>query len=313
MFTLIPQTLFHYTSIKNLALILKSRRIRFSRLINDYTDDQTEGKPSDLPIIGKYHFISCWTELRDENIPFWKMYTENMHGVRIELPSNPFSYYLVTDDKIDVYNHSNWSSRKDDGSIPLYIKELLYEKEYNLLHPVFTQPREMLFKINYVNKINDMTNDVLIENPEIIGFRANSIGKQKLKMWQFQEEWRYRIEFFLSSDLFFGIMTESGPIRFYEYLKGKTLAERTEISMNPDILKKTVKFPNRDYIRKTYDEFAPSQTEVYLDIDYVAFTTMKIVLGPNCDNAEKSIVESLISTHNPSASLEMSKLRGLVR
>ena len=77
----------HYTTIENLALILSTRRIRFTRI--DKVDDlkEIEGLPSQF---GTYVYVSCWTHNVEENIALWKMYTNNMKGVRITLPVNMF-------------------------------------------------------------------------------------------------------------------------------------------------------------------------------------------------------------------------------
>lgn len=62
----------HYTSINTLALILKNRKLRFSRI--DKVDDLTESwhLPHQFP---SYYFVSCWTKDQKENIDLWNMYT----------------------------------------------------------------------------------------------------------------------------------------------------------------------------------------------------------------------------------------------
>ena len=47
--------LYHYTSIENLALILKSQNIRFTRL--DCVDDMEESVMYDQISFGKYTFV----------------------------------------------------------------------------------------------------------------------------------------------------------------------------------------------------------------------------------------------------------------
>lgn len=61
--------LYHYTSLSSLALILKSKKLRFNSLIN--MDDAEEVKTKNSEYLGKYCFISSWTDLEEENIPFW--------------------------------------------------------------------------------------------------------------------------------------------------------------------------------------------------------------------------------------------------
>ncbi len=61
----------HYTNIESLAMILSTKKIRFNRL--DRMDDLEEGcvEAQRIPL-GKYTYVSCWTEDDEESIPLWK-------------------------------------------------------------------------------------------------------------------------------------------------------------------------------------------------------------------------------------------------
>ena len=83
--------LYHYTSIEKLALILKNRTIRLNPL--DKMDDLQEQKTADVENIGKFVFVSSWTDDTSESIPMWKMYTAPSAGVRIKLRKNPFVWH----------------------------------------------------------------------------------------------------------------------------------------------------------------------------------------------------------------------------
>lgn len=83
--------LYHYTSIHNLALILKNKTFRFCNLLN--VDDPDEAYTSDLGSAGKYALVSCWTATNEDVLPMWSMYTTNMSGVRIKMKKNPFKVY----------------------------------------------------------------------------------------------------------------------------------------------------------------------------------------------------------------------------
>lgn len=84
--------LYHYTSIETLALILKHKTIRFSRL--DRVDDPDEYAFSgDGVTPAHYCFVSCWTKNSRENLPQWYMYGNSTHGVRIELDSDMFELH----------------------------------------------------------------------------------------------------------------------------------------------------------------------------------------------------------------------------
>ena len=72
----------HYTSIESLAMILSTRKIRFNRL--DRMDDLEEGRVAAQGVpLGKYTYVSCWTEEQEESIPLWNMYAGKEMGVRI--------------------------------------------------------------------------------------------------------------------------------------------------------------------------------------------------------------------------------------
>lgn len=87
--------IYHYTSVDTLEKILQTKAIRFNRL--DCVDDVQECSVSSY---AKYVFISCWTESEEENIPLWKMYTNDVtQGVRISLPRDMFKTYPVISSK----------------------------------------------------------------------------------------------------------------------------------------------------------------------------------------------------------------------
>lgn len=88
--------LYHYTSIETLALILKNKTIRFSSLSR--VDDIEEQRTDDYGNLGRFCFVSCWTNETEESIPLWNLYTPNMTGVRIRLPINPFKTVKINPD-----------------------------------------------------------------------------------------------------------------------------------------------------------------------------------------------------------------------
>ncbi|MDY5632499.1 MAG: DUF2971 domain-containing protein [Bacteroidaceae bacterium] len=81
--------IYHYTSIKSLAMILSSKSIRFTRL--DFVDDPEERCfVQDGIDPSKYVFVSCWTHNQQENMPQWRLYGDNGHGIRIGLDDDVF-------------------------------------------------------------------------------------------------------------------------------------------------------------------------------------------------------------------------------
>ena len=60
--------IYHYTNIETLAQILKNKTLLFNRL--DCIDDLEEGSVVSSGIyVGRYIFVSCWTETAEESIP----------------------------------------------------------------------------------------------------------------------------------------------------------------------------------------------------------------------------------------------------
>ena len=70
--------LYHYTSLENLALILKNKTIKFNNLL--YVDDMEEAETEDMGLFGRFVYVSCWTMDSEESIPMWNLYTPNKIG-----------------------------------------------------------------------------------------------------------------------------------------------------------------------------------------------------------------------------------------
>ena len=122
--------LYHYTTIDALALILKNKTIKFSRL--DCVDDLEEGRVESSGIkLGKHFFASCWTENPEESIPLWKMYSGDSYGVRISLDKDMFKKYHISS--------GTYNGISVEGSIEclLPVEEIFY-KEYIPFPPNIT-------------------------------------------------------------------------------------------------------------------------------------------------------------------------------
>lgn len=50
--------LYHYTNLKTLKLVLENRTFRLSRM-----DDPEEGEAADLDKLGRFIYISSWTDI----------------------------------------------------------------------------------------------------------------------------------------------------------------------------------------------------------------------------------------------------------
>lgn len=173
------ELLYHYTSIENLALILKSGQIRFTAL--DTVDDLNEGLTLDVDDYRQFIFVSCWTNNAEESIPIWNMYAKDMSGVRISLPKYPFNHYSLNDFPEEVV-----SSKPFHGST--IVNKLHFDVGY-----IFRQDYHYFYDVIYTNNQNDL-------RPKLIDLEDNcqtiwsaKIGKYKEMHWQFQSESRYRI------------------------------------------------------------------------------------------------------------------------
>lgn len=68
--------------------LLHNRTFCFNNLL--YVDDIEEAETSDMGKFGRFVYVSCWTDDKEESIPLWNMYPPNMHGIRIRMPEFPF-------------------------------------------------------------------------------------------------------------------------------------------------------------------------------------------------------------------------------
>ena len=116
------ETLFHYTNIETLAVILKNRTIRFNPL--NKMDDLEENLSADVYNAGMFTYVSCWTSSKKENIALWKQYTHHDTGVRIELPVYPFKEYIARD-LIDDQRIKNLFSEKPDTKTIIRLDKML--------------------------------------------------------------------------------------------------------------------------------------------------------------------------------------------
>lgn len=268
--------LYHYTSIENLALILKNKTIRFTRL--DKVDDSEEAGLSCKNIqLSYYTFVSCWTDSEEESIPLWKMYAgKEMHGIRISLDSDMFLKYHIPSGRfygVDVYSKNEKSS-----ILPI---EKIVTKDY-LVVPSFNDSEMFFKKILYVdNPFSEMRDVVQIQdmgNGEgAMKMNLKKIGLYKRKCWAFQKEHRF------------------------------TLTILPNIWGDIDINQ----MPKR-IMQAVYDRIPPKLSFFDLEINPELLSKMKITLSPICSEAEKVIVESIVQKFAPKAIIRESMLKGLI-
>lgn len=249
---LLPQKLYHYTSINNLALILQSRSIRFGRL--DKVNDPTEGLASDFQSMAHYIFISSWTANEIEDFALWNMYTPSMRGVRIELPvplfpsfniGNKISNCLVSDQEYVDYKKGYFIVGAENTPV-----QIIYSDDKNLLYPPI--------------KVKD-------------GLHLKTLSKYKRLIWRVEQEYRYQLNIV--------------PI---------------DQGINPEQV-------GNSYSRFISKNIAPPMDSYFLKLSNEAFTNMKIRLSPRLLAGDKTIIDALVQSFNPSARVEDSVSSGLIR
>lgn len=167
--------IYHYTTIRTLALILKSKKIRFNRL--DRVDDMEESIYGSGPFqtkLGQYTFVSCWTKSPKENLALWNMYTR-YKGVRIALDEMPFITYKI------------------NGNVSLFPNKIRLGEDY--FDSVFNNKAE-LYDVNYIEDPKTEIEKLIIptDNGGIL-IPLERIGTFKRKEWSIQQESRFKITF----------------------------------------------------------------------------------------------------------------------
>lgn len=272
--TMRPDLLYHYTSIQALALILYTTKIRFNRL--DKIDDLQEAKSSDLGNLGRFYFVSCWSDSSEESIPLWSMYTPNMAGVRIKLPATMFKEYTIQP-QVDGFIQI-----KAEINCPLPYERIITD-QYTV-HPTIFNPDMFLRKVEYTDDKAKLCPTV--RSKEANGFSYNlgtSLGVCKRTEWRFQNEWRYIII----------ILPE--PIR-YPSLTASQCVQHFSRQIHSSM--KSGSLPFEDF---------------YLDLGTSAINNIEVVLGPRCTKGDEVIVEALLSKYCANPSLKSSILKGSIR
>ncbi|QHQ61379.1 hypothetical protein Ana3638_11845 [Anaerocolumna sedimenticola] len=173
----IPDYLYHYTSLSSLGLILKNKSLKFNSLKN--MDDLEEIKAKDLTEYGKYYFVSCWTDVEEEKLSLWNMYTGDMGGVRIKLHNLPFETYTYCIEVEGVHIKSN------NNFLP---KEFFEADKY----VVYSGNKEIVKRVIYTDDEELLCPQLIQYDSETkINLNVKLPGKYKRKEWNFQDEVRY--------------------------------------------------------------------------------------------------------------------------
>lgn len=168
--------LYRYTSLESLALILKSRQIRLNPL--DKMDDLQEQKTADVENLGKFVFISSWTEESDESIPMWRMYTDPRAGVRIKMRKNPFVWHRTKGSDIVEKTGLHAADMKSLNEIlPTFLdmSELMAKGYYS----VQAYNGRILEQVTYTNEIEKLEPVISHIAGNKMTLELNKLGRHK--------------------------------------------------------------------------------------------------------------------------------------
>jgi len=271
----------HYTGIDTLAQILENRTIRFNRL--DRVDDMKESEVYGKYKLGKFLFVSCWTNSNKESIPLWHMYSEGLRGVRITIDRD-WMYYrpMKVDPKYKAIT-------KGEVLSPIPFNRMLND-EYLIL-PDFMDRENVLRGVNYVD-------DPSVYYKNAVKIEVGDDGTAKMQMkdvrtfatykhasWTFQEEVRF-VLFILPS-----------------------------IPIPPD------GFSNENYLKTLPSHIMQSIIEgsgpkldcFDVDIDPEVLDNIIVTLGPLHNSGDEIVVKSLLEKYTKNGQIQKSSLTGTIK
>lgn len=274
--------IYHYTSIESLALILKTRKLRFSRL--DGVDDVKEAQRHAEIDFGKFFFVSCWTQQEEESIPQWSMYSHEMQGVRIEMPSYPF-----TDQPLRP--KPGWEGVIWSGEIlsPLSF-EAIWGNGY-FIAPMFLNREQFAGPVEYVDNVEEeYANSIQRKvNPEgNVNLKINALPylpRKKSRDWEFQKEYRFSLFILPSLPL-----PDGGPgTAEFSSQVGQHMSNSFINNVDPGIR--------------------------YVDVPFSdeALRSLVVRTGPLITQGGSTCVEALVRAFAPEARIEESSLSGAIR
>lgn len=264
--------IFHYTSIENLLLILKTKSICFNSLEN--VDDMEEKETEDLKNFGRFYYVSCWNKSSKESIPLWTMYSQDMQGVRIELPIFPFKKYSYT--KGELYFNENTTEYIDINKLYNETKLVMLDEGIKLFDIEYTDNEKLLYPT--------IKN---IKSKNLLKYDFSKLGKYKRSNWSFQEECRY------------GVLMVPWNINGLKKVKEINKLDNNESKIIVNELINLLENSNTLALCKRF----------YIEIDEEILKKMKILLGPRVTEAQEDIVKLIVKEYCPDIKISRSKLK----
>ncbi len=273
--------LYQYTSTKSLKKILESKKILFRRL--DLVDDLDEVKANDIKDFGKFFYVSCWTDIEDESIPMWKMYSNDMQGIRFKLKKFPFKSYNLfpgqygVKEKISTFINFEERDRENQNYIFHQFPKLIevdYTERADLLYPSI-KSEVCDEKTIFIDK----GKIVRTESKKEKKYTYDKFGEFKRKCWSFQSEWRYKI--------------------FVCPFTYKELASCKSADSQQHLLER---LEDKNYL--------PNEENVFLSLSDDALSNMEILIGPKASEEMISSVLSIADEYSiDRAQIKMSNIR----
>lgn len=274
-------TIYHYTSINTLSLILKYQSIRFNRL--DRVDDVSEAEVYGKYQLGKFLFVSCWTDSQIESIPLWHIYTDKMRGVRISLDSD-WMYYrpLEPDPKWELTQVG-----KVYSPVPF---EKFYNDNYIIL-PNFLDRNQVLKKVHYVD-------DPAVYLGNVVNLTVEPDGKAEMKMAKVNDFATYKQN----------IWGFEGEVRFVLFiLPGIRIPDDGHGN------KQYVSALPRHILNSIITGNGPNLEYFDVDINPDILNNIDVTMGPLCDEGDEILVDSLLKKYTSNSTWQKSKLTGNIR
>lgn len=268
----LPKTLFHYTSLDALALILKNRTIRFTRL--DRVDDPQEKRTADSRNLAKFRYVSCWTAFAEESIPMWREYAGVEAGVRIELPTYPFPLYQVEEGDLSRVSGLQIEGSPDSVQFRLPFSELL---DKGLFVSEAISSSDMLHEVIYTDDLDQLFPRVIEQDfGGKLYANVGAVGVTKATAWSYQREWRYVLTIY--------------PFDIKRVIESQeeTISEIVEAVLD-----------------RREPDLPPSFD---MGISDEAFEKMGITVSPAISECSWTILHALLEKYNPSALVKKSNI-----
>ena len=267
---------YHNNHIETHELIIKHHTIRFNRL--DQVDDMEESLYPSGPInlnLSKYVYVSCWTKSKEENLALWKMYA-GYRGIRISLDETMFVSY--------PYEYFE--------TFMSYFPKMLYFGD-GFMADQMSNHLELL-DVNYVDSPKNKINSLLTLEDNKISINTNELGRYKRKEWAVQKESRFKIQVL--------------PLN-YNYVPSYT--KEALNSMDRLELTKANFEITPAIIQSIKESYVPSQTYMDMPLLADALDNIEIMMGPSTNEADRYIVDNLLSNLKY-AKVEDSSFKGII-